>query len=123
MTLTEFATAPGQSAMLPGAVRAGKLIYTSGIASAALLGGGGPSFAEQAAEAMATLIDTLARLGAGPEHVVKLEAFLASADDFAAWNTEFLRTWPEPGPARTTLISRFALPDMLFEVQAVAVLP
>ena len=99
--MPDFVTAPGQSPMMPGAVRAGNLVYTSGIAPASVLAGEATPFAEQAAETLATLLDALAAVGAGPEHVIKLEAFLASADDFAAWNVEFLKVWPEPGPGRT----------------------
>ncbi|CAN5239524.1 hypothetical protein BH09ACT3_BH09ACT3_04570 [soil metagenome] len=119
--MPDFLTAAGQSPMMPGAVRAGNLVYTSGIAATSVLGGAATPFAEQAAETMTALLDVLSAVGAGPEHVVKLEAFLASADDFAAWNVEFLKVWPEPGPGRTTLIVGFALPTMLIELQAVAV--
>jgi len=119
--MPEFRTAPGQSPMMPGAVRAGNLVYTSGIAAASVLAGEASPFARQAAEAMAGLLEALAVVGAGPEHVVKLEAFLASAEHFAAWNEEFLRVWPEPGPGRITLVSGFAMPAMLIELQAVAV--
>ncbi len=119
--MTGLLRTPGQSPMLPGAVRAGNLVYTSGIVAGAALGGDPVAFAAQAAEAMTTLLTSLADAGAGPEHVVKLEAFLASADDFAAWNAEFLKVWPEPGPARTTLLAGFAMPGILIELQAVAV--
>lgn len=119
--MTELMRTPGQAPMLPGAVRAGNLVYTSGVASASLMTGGSPGFAEQAAEAMAALLQVLADAGATPADVVKLEAFLASPDDFAAWNEVFLQVWPEPGPARTTLISGFAMPSMLIELQAVAI--
>lgn len=119
--MTELRTAPGQSPMMPGAVRAGDLVYTSGIAAASVLIGAETPFAEQAAEAMAALLETLAAVGAAPRHVIKLEAFLNSPDHFAAWNEEFLKVWPDPGPARTTVIVGFALPTMLIELQAVAV--
>ena len=111
---------PGQTPMLPGAVRSGGLVFTSGIVAPEVLAGGSAAFGDQVASAMTALLEVLAAAGAGPQHVVKLEAFLASADDFAEWNTEFLKVWPEPGPARTTLVAGFAVPRILFEVQAVA---
>ncbi len=116
-----FLRTPGQSPMLPGAVRAGSLVITSGVVDPDSLGGEVP-FAEQAAAAMRALLGVLADAGAAPEHVVKLEAFLADAADFADWNEVFLGVWPEPGPARTTLVAGFALPTVRIELQATAVL-
>ena len=112
----------GQSPLLPGAVRAGTLVYTSGIVAPTALGGTAPPFAEQAMEAMTALLAALAEAGTTPADVVKLEAFLADPADFTAWNEVFVGVWPEPGPARTTLITGFAAPGVLIELQAVAVL-
>lgn len=114
---------PGQLPSLPGSVTANGFVYTSGIIDPAAQGPDAPPFAEQAAAAMAVLLATLTAAGTHAAHVVKLEAFLADAADFTAWNAEFAKTWPEPGPARTTLVAVFALPTVRFEVQAVAALP
>ncbi len=113
----------GQLPSLPGSVTAKGLVYTSGLVDPAAMGQDPPPFADQAAAAMTLLLATLTAAGTDAAHVVKLEAFLADAADFAAWNTEFAKVWPEPGPARTTLVAVFALPTVRFEVQAVAVLP
>lgn len=113
---------PGQSPMLPGAVRAGSIVYTSGVVAPSALGPDPVPFAQQAADALETLVGYLRDVGASTEHVVKVEAFLASADDFAAWNDAYAKIWPQPGPARTTLISQFAVPGVGIEIQAVAVL-
>lgn len=117
----EVVRTPGQSPLLPGAVRAGSLVHTSGIVAPSAFGPDPVPFAQQATEALDTLIGYLDAVGATATDVVKVEAFLASADDFAAWNDAYVRIWPEPGPARTTLISRFAAPGVGIEVQAVAI--
>lgn len=117
----EFVRIRGQSPMLPGAVRADSLIYTSGVVAPQVLAGEAPPFGEQASAAMLMLLSVLADAGAGPADVVKLEAFLADPADFAEWNAVFVGVWPESGPARTTLVSAFAAPGVLIELQAIAV--
>lgn len=114
---------PGQSPMLAGAVVAGGLVYTSGVIDPAVLAGGEPPFAAQAEAALAALLGVLADAGTDAAHVVKLEAFLADPGDFAAWNAAYLAVWPEPGPARTTIVVGFAAPAARIEIQAVAALP
>jgi len=106
--------------MLPGAVRANGFVYTSGVVAPEVLSGTTVPFAEQAAGAMAVLLGVLADAGARPADVIKLEAFIADPASFGSWNEVFLGVWPEPGPARTTLVSAFAAPGVLIELQAVA---
>jgi 2-iminobutanoate/2-iminopropanoate deaminase len=120
MTITRT---PGQSPMLPGTVSTNGFAFTSGIVSPSALAGTGPVAVEvQIAETLAQLVQVLADAGTTPERVVKIDAFLASASDFAAWNEGFLRLWPTPGPARTTLVVGFANPAVLFELNAIAAL-
>lgn len=115
---------PGQSPMLPGAVRFGDLIFTSGLVAssvfAGMASGAKVPFEEQAAGALSALLAAVEEAGGTKETVVKLEVFLASAEYFDAWNAEFLKAWPHPGPARTTVIVGFAAPSILIELQAVA---
>lgn len=124
--MADLLRAPGQSPMLPGAVRTGDLIVTSGIVAPrvmrALGAGSAPDldFRAEADDALAALLAAISELGGSAAGVVKLEAFLADAGDFAAWNEAFLSIWPEPGPARTTLVSAFAMPGVRIEVQAIA---
>ncbi len=115
---------PGQSAMLPGAVRAGAILYTSGIvapsAFAAIRTGAKIPAEQQIGEALEFLVQTLRGAGAEPKNVLKVEAFLSSADLMTEWNSRYLEVWPMPGPARTTLIASFTSPVIHFEVQAIA---
>ncbi|MFF0223317.1 RidA family protein [Streptomyces sp. NPDC004629] len=119
--MTEIERMPGQSPMVPGAIRAGGFVFTSG--TVADVSGSALPIEEQASGALNALLDSLTQFGCTPADVVRLEAFLADADDFAAWNQAFLMVWPQPGPTRTTLVCSFALPGILIEVQAIAVVP
>ncbi|MGP3533869.1 RidA family protein [Microbacterium sp. RD1] len=119
---------PGQSPLLPGAVRAGGLVYTSGLVSPSAFDRFGSEatttpipFDVQAREALDVLLDVLEQSGASPATVIRLECFLSDARHFTAWNAAFQRIWPEPGPARTTLIVGFATDAIDIEVQAIAV--
>lgn len=124
--MAELLRTPGQSPMLPGAVRAGDLIVTSGIVSPRVMqaigAGAAPDldFRAEADDALNALLAAISAVGGSAPGVVKLEAFLADPADFAAWNQAFLSVWPEPGPARTTLVSAFAMPGVRIEVQALA---
>ncbi len=125
--MTTLTRTPGQNPMLPGAVRAGGLVHTSGIVSPSAMAALGTTEtvpgAQQTAEAFDELVRVLADAGAGPEDVVKLDVFLASRTMFDVLNARFRTVWPEPGPARTTLVAELVDPSILVELQAVAVVP
>lgn len=119
MNITRIA---GQSASLPGAVRAGDIIVTSGVVHPDLLQGGpAPDFRAQAETALRQIIDYTRHSGGDMESILKIDAYLANADDMPVWNEIFSATWPVPGPARTTLIVGFAIPGIQIEIQALAV--
>jgi 2-iminobutanoate/2-iminopropanoate deaminase len=116
----------GQSSLLPGSTIANGFIFTSGIVAPAVMAAIGTDadipFDEQVRAAVDHMLAVLAESGAGPAEVMRVEAFLASSDDMAAWNDEFVRVWPVPGPARTTTITGFTSPIIRFEIQAIAAL-
>lgn len=124
--LAELYRTPGQSPILPGAVRAGDLIFTSGILSvsaAAQMADPGAApvpVADQIREALAALLQVVSDAGGAADTVVKIEAYLARAEDFAEWNRQYLAVWPQPGPARTTLVAGFAGHGIGVEIQAIA---
>jgi 2-iminobutanoate/2-iminopropanoate deaminase len=63
----------------------------------------------------------LAEAGSGPEHVLRVECWLANASDFAEWNARYAALFPPPRPARTTLVlPEFPVPGLLIEVQMTA---
>ncbi|WP_214401660.1 RidA family protein [Pseudonocardia lacus] len=117
---------PGQSPMLPGTVTAGGLVFTSGLiaptAFAAMPTGAEVPAGQQITEVVELLRGTLADAGVDTSRVVKLNAYLSSAELFGAWNEAFRSVWPEPGPARTTLVAVFASPVVHIELEAIAAL-
>ncbi|GAA5149334.1 hypothetical protein GCM10023321_13020 [Pseudonocardia eucalypti] len=117
---------PGQSPMLPATVTANGFVFTSGLISpsalTAMTDGGTVPADQQIREAVRVLEATLAEAGAEVADVVKLTAYLSSARLFGPWNEVFLSVWPEPGPARTTLVAAFVSPVVHVELEAVAAL-
>jgi enamine deaminase RidA (YjgF/YER057c/UK114 family) len=83
-------------------------------------------FAEQVELAFANLGTALAAAGLGFEHVARLGTYIVGHDEakLEALVKVITRIWGERPPAQTLLgVARLALPDMLFEVDAVAVRP
>lgn len=123
--MTEIIRTPGQSSVLPGAVRAGNLILTSGAIGtsvfATLRNNERIPFAQQAAEALAEVIRHVEDAGGTTDTVLRIEAFIASKDYYPAWNAEFQKVWPVPGPARSVAVVELANPAILIELHAVAV--
>jgi enamine deaminase RidA (YjgF/YER057c/UK114 family) len=83
-------------------------------------------FAEQVELSFANLGTALAAAGLGYEHVARLGTYIVDHDEakLEALVKVISRIWRERPPAQTLLgVARLALPDMLFEVDAVAVRP
>jgi 2-iminobutanoate/2-iminopropanoate deaminase len=111
---------PGQSPDFPGAVLHNGLVVTSGLVAPSVLSGAGPDFPAQADEVLRLLDSVLTRAGSRMDRVLRVEAFLARAEDFGGWHTHFVRHWPADPPARTTTVAGMVLPSILIEVQAIA---
>ncbi len=110
---------------MPEATRWGDLLFLSGRAavdpvSFELLA---QDFTSQCRIVLDEIESVLAACGSAMEHVLRLECFLAEAADFPAWNTLFSERFPGWRPARTTLVSAFALEGMLIEIQVTAGVP
>lgn len=80
-------------------------------------------FATQAEAVLDDIATVLAACGSALEHVLRVECHLADAADFAAWNEIFAARFPDSPPARTTLVSGFAVAGMLVEVEVTAGVP
>lgn len=108
--------------LMSDAVRWGDLLFLSG--RAAVDPGTGAIRADDFDGQLRIVLDdalaVLAAAGSGPEHVLRVECWLADAADFAAWNAGYLATFPAPRPARTTLIAGLPLPGLLVEIQLTA---
>jgi 2-iminobutanoate/2-iminopropanoate deaminase len=123
--MTQIIRTPGQSAALPGAVRAGNLILTSGAIGtsvfATLRSDERIPFEQQAAEALSQIIRHVEDAGGTKDTILRIEVFLASKDYYPAWHAEFQKVWPEPGPARSVAVVELANPAILIELHATAV--
>ena len=77
---------------------------------------------EQTRQALENVQACLAAAGCTMRDVVKVTAFLADLDDFAAYNVVYASFFDEPYPARTTVGAR--LPGtLLVEIEALARVP
>lgn len=119
------ASGQGEPALMPEATRWGDLLFLSGRAAVDPQSFGllAEDFASQARIVLDEIASVLETCGSGMEHVLRLECFLADPADFAAWNELFIERFPAWRPARTTLVSAFAVAGMLIEIQVTAGVP
>jgi 2-iminobutanoate/2-iminopropanoate deaminase len=112
----------GVEPLLATAVRFGDLLFLSGRAAVEpeTLEVVSDDFEEQARFVLDEIVAVLRDAGSGPEHVLRVECWLADAAHFADWNRLYAEYFPAPRPARTTLVSGFAVPGLLIEVQVTA---
>lgn len=83
-------------------------------------------FVTQLKQAFKNLRVALAATGARPEHVVKINTFIVnhSESKLEHLTSEVLQMWRKQTPVQTLVpVPRLALNDMLFEIDAVAVIP
>jgi 2-iminobutanoate/2-iminopropanoate deaminase len=116
--------APRGTGAYSQAIRAGDFVYISGQGplDPATLEVVGASVDEQTEKTLDNLEAVARAAGGSLDDVVKVSAFLASIDDFPAFNAAYERRFATlPRPARTT--TGAALRDILVEVDAVLYLP
>ncbi|MGC9963724.1 MAG: RidA family protein [Acidimicrobiales bacterium] len=110
---------------MPDATRWGDLLFLSGRAAVdpVTFELRAQDFVSQGRIVLDDIASVLERAGSAMEHVIRVECFLADPGDFVAWNELFTERFPARRPARTTLVSAFALEGMLIEIQVVAGVP
>lgn len=106
------------------AVRAGKLVFTSGQisldpATGEFIAGG---VREQTEQVLKNLSAVLKAAGAELDQVVKTTVFLADMNDFAAMNEVYGRFFTSKPPARATVQAARLPRDARVEIEAIAVL-
>jgi 2-iminobutanoate/2-iminopropanoate deaminase len=124
MTIEHFEQPWGNPGSYSQCVRAGgDLIVTCGQAGADV-GAEPVAFERQAQTALERMLASVRAAGGAPEHVIKVNAYLRTLDDFPAFDAVYRRVMAvEPKPARTTVeITRFPAP-LLVEVDCWAVVP
>ena len=114
---------PKPGALFSPAIVAGNLIFTSGhVGSVPETGEVPAGIAAQTAQTMENLKSVLEAAGTSLDNVVKVNVYLTDIDDFPAMNEVYRHYFPEDPPARTTVgITALARPDLLIEIEMVAV--
>ncbi|MCX6461342.1 MAG: RidA family protein [Actinobacteria bacterium] len=70
------------------------------------------------------ITDLLATVGATLTDLVQVTSYLVSMDDFDGYNQTYAEYFDRNGPTRTTVaVHQLPHPDLVIEIQAVAVLP
>ena len=78
--------------------------------------------ATQTVETLKNLVAVLAAGGASVEDIVKTTVFLPDLRHYASMNEAYAKFFPKDPPARSTILAALALPELLVEIEAVAVL-
>ena len=105
-------------------VRAGNLIWVSGAVGVGADGTIPDDVGRQAEIALASIDACLKAVGAGAEHVVKVNVYLTDVGDRAKINPARQRYFGEHRPASTLVeVSALVLPQAKVEIEAQAVVP
>lgn len=115
--------APAPTGPFNHAVRVGDTVYTSGQAGRNRETGQMGDAGEQVDWALRNIAAILSAAGTSMARVAKVTLILREdVKDMAAVNEAYTRHFPEVLPARTSFfVSRLKNPDMLVEIEAVAV--
>lgn len=108
------------------AVRAGDLLFVSGLVAVDRDGGlvGGGDVVAQARQVFDNMRAVLAAAGCGFDDVVKVTIFLTDVDDRATINPVRREVFGDARPASSLVeVPRLAVPNAKIEVEAVALIP
>ncbi len=123
--ITRFAAqtaAGGTERPMSKVVRAGDFVYVSGqvpTVDGEVIDGG---FIAQTEQVFDNLTEALALAECGLEHVIKVNAWLDDARDFASFNGVFKKYFAQFPPARSTVESKLMI-DAKVEIEVIAYHP
>jgi reactive intermediate/imine deaminase len=80
----------------------------------------GPDVGAQTRQAIDNLRAILEAGGSSLDRLVKTTVFLADMGTFEAMNAVYRELIPEPRPGRSTIEARLARPDLLVEIEGIA---
>ena len=105
----------------PGA-RGGNMVFTAGQVAWDKTGNliGINDVRAQTVKTLANVEAVLKEGGAELSDVVKCNVYLKDMKDFQIMNEEFAKLFPDNPPARTTVQTPMAEPEMLVEIEAIA---
>jgi 2-iminobutanoate/2-iminopropanoate deaminase len=110
--------APAPRGPYSPAVRAGDFLFISGQVAPEI-----GDVAHETRQVLTNLRRILEACGATLDDVVKCSVFLANAEDFAAMNAVYGEFFGEARPARSTVVTGFAIPNIKVEIDAIAYRP
>ena len=107
------------------AIREGQLLFISGQAAIDGQGNivGEGDCARQAEFVFERMKTILEASGGSLENVAKTTTFLTDPANYAAFNQVRSRYFPQSPPASSTVITNLLRPEMLIEVEAIAIIP
>ncbi len=114
--------APTPTGPFNQAVRVGDMVFTSGQAGRNRDTGKMGDIRDQARRCIGNISNILEAAGASLHDLVKVTVYLRNPEDAPAFNEEYLKLIPEPLPARSSAFVGLKNPDMLVEMEAVAVI-
>jgi 2-iminobutanoate/2-iminopropanoate deaminase len=116
--------APTPTGPFNQAIRVGNMVFTSGQAGRNRDTGQMGDIREQTDWALRNLDNILRSAGSSLEDAVKLTIFMKDGVDANAMNEEYVKHFSGPLPARSSaFISRLKGPDMMVEIEVVALVP
>lgn len=98
----------------------GDLVFSAGQVGSDADGSVPPDFGAQAELALGSLRRCLEGAGASMASVLKSNVFVVRAEDIAEMNAIYARHFSPPWPARSTIVTALARPELLFEIEVVA---
>ncbi len=114
--------APTPTGPFNQAIRIGDMVFTSGQAGRNRDTGKMGDIRDQARRCIGNLSNILDAAGASLDDLVKVTVYLRNPEDAPAFNEEYLKLIPEPLPARSSAFVGLKNPDMLVEMEVVAVI-
>ncbi|HEY0530245.1 MAG TPA: Rid family hydrolase [Actinoplanes sp.] len=119
--IVSTADAPS-SPLYSQAVKAGGLVYVSGLVGIDVTTGGmaGPTIHEQTRQALANCRAVLQAAGAAWEDIVEVGVLLTNPADFAGMNEEYATWFPSAPPTRYVAKLGVELPGVLVSIRMTA---
>lgn len=114
--------APTPTGPFNQAIRVGNMVFCSGQAGRNREIGKIGDISDQARRCVGNLSNILEAAGSSLADVVKVTVCLRNAADWKTFNEEYVKLMPEPLPARTSAIVELKGPDMLCEMEVIAVI-
>lgn len=113
---------PSPSLPFSAGIKANGFVFTAGQVGTDPRTGqvAGPDVGAQTRQAIDNLRHILEAGGSSLDHLVKTTVFLADMRTFEQMNAVYRELIPEPRPGRSTVEARLARPELLVEIEGIA---